>query len=277
MFRPSDILIDEFVKHLDQDYTASFGDGVASHRDAIRQVAQMALLRIARSDALYHDLGYAFLITLVGQEILIGRMTRDGDVTSNDWVHFVASLLCATIGFGRDSCPGDADHTCVIDETGGTIALPRGATDGYLWPYFADRSKIFVGHFFRDHSVLDPEILAANIEYSRFPPLPDRNLETGSYPGLLRAALYIGAVADPHFLLKMRRIFLQATESGVADQLGYPTPEEFFTAYTTVFWSILYPLIVDGMELLKYTGEGCGWLANMHAHLLIEQNREHPA
>ena len=78
MFRPSDILIDEFVKHLDQDYTVRFGDGVASHRDAIRQVAQMALPRIARSDALYHDLGYAFLITLVGQEILIGRMTRDG-------------------------------------------------------------------------------------------------------------------------------------------------------------------------------------------------------
>ena len=155
MFRPSDILIDEFVKHLDQDYTVSFGDGVASHRDAIRQVAQMALPRIARSDALYHDLGYAFLITLVGQEILIGRMTRDGDVTSSDRVHFVASLLCSTVGFGRDSCPGDVDQTC-------------------------DRSKIFVGHFFRDHSVLDPEILAANIEYSRFPPLPDRNLETGS-------------------------------------------------------------------------------------------------
>jgi len=169
------------------------------------------------------------------------------------------------------------------------LTPPHNGTGGWDQPqerlkrHGADALKdcelmaIVLGTGYRGHAVLDPEILAANIEYSRFPPLPGRNLETGSYPGLLRAAIYIGAVADPHFLLKMRRIFLQATESGVADQLGYPTPEEFFTAYTTVFWSILYPLIIDGMELLKYTGEGRGWLANMHAHLLIEQNREHPA
>ena len=275
MFRPSEILIDKFVDRLNQNYTASFGDGVAGHRDTIRQVARMALPRIARSNALYYDLGYAFLITLVGQEMLIGRITRDGDVTSSDWVHFVASLLCATVGFGRSACPDDTEGTCVVDEAGQTIKLPRGATDGYLWPYFANRSKIFVRHYFRDHPVLDPKVLATNIEYFRFPPLPDRNLETASHPGLLRTAFYIGAVADPHFLLKMRRIFLQATESGVADQLGYPTPEEFFAAYTTIFWNILYPLIIDGMELLKYTGEGRGWLANMHGHLLVEEHREH--
>ena len=273
MFQPSDILIDEFVKRLDQDYTASFGDGVASHRDTIRQVARMALPRIARSDALYHDLSFTFLMTLVGQEILVGRITRDGDVTSNDWVHLVASLLCAIVGIGRGTCPSDTDQASVIDDTGRTVELPRGATDGYLWPYFADRSKIFVREYFRDHPVLDPEVLAANIEYARFPPLPDQNLETASYPGLLRASLYIGAVADPNLLLKMRRLYLQATESGVADQLGYPTPEEFFTAYTTVFWNILYPLIIEAVELLKYTGEGRNWLANMHAHLLVEENR----
>ena len=275
MFQRSHILIDAFVDRLNQDYTASFGDGVADHRNTIRQVARMALPRIARTDALYYDIGYAFLITQVGQEMLVGRITRDGDVTSSDWIHFVASLLCATVGFGRSACPGDTEETCIVDEAGQNIKIPRGATDGFLWPYFADRSKIFVRHYFRDHPVLDPEVLATNIEYSRFPPLPDRNFETASHPGLLRAAFYIGAVADPHLMLKMRRIFLQATEAGITDQLGYPTPEKFFAAYSTIFWSILYPLIIEGMELLKHTGEGRSWLANMHGHLLIEEHRDH--
>ena len=263
MFCPSDIVIDAFVRRLSQDYGEAFGGGPPEHRDVIVQVARMALARVARSDALYHDLVYTILVTLVGQDILRGRIARDADVASHDWVHFLASLLCSNVGIVRGACPGDAGNTCVTGENTEPLELLRGATDGALWPSRAERSQIFVRHHFRDHAVLNWEALAANIEYSRFPPPLDRNHEIASYPGLLRAAHLIATVADPNFGQKINRLFLQARESGIADQLGYATAAEFTARYPVFFWRVLHPLIGETMDLLGYTGAGQVWLANM--------------
>jgi hypothetical protein len=237
------------------------------------QVVRMSLARVARSDALYHDLVYTLLVTLVGQDILRGRIARDADVTSNDWVHFLASILCSNVGIVRGTCPGDDENRCVTGDDAEPMELPRGATDGALWSYRAERSQIFVRHHFRDHAVLSWEALAANIQYSRFPPPLDSDHEVASYPGLLRAAHLIGTVADPNFVLKINRLFLEAHESGIADQLGYANAPDFIARYPVFFWRVLHPLIGEATDLLGYTGAGRVWLANMHAHLLVEEHR----
>ena len=277
MFRPSDIIIDAFVKRLSRDYLETFGERAPEHHDTILEVARMVLARVARSDALYHDLVYTFLVTLVGQDILRGRIARDADVVPNDWVHFLASLLCSNVGIVRGTCPGDAGNTCVTGTNAQTVELPRGATDGALWPYRAERATIFVHHHFREHPILEWEALAASMEYSRFPPPLERDHETASYPGLLRAAHLIAMVADPNFTLKINRLFLQARESGIADKLGYTTAPEFIARYPKFFWRVLHPLIGEAMELLDYTGGGRVWVANMQAHLLVEEHRQPPA
>lgn len=273
MFRPSDIIIDAFVTRLTGDYVGAFGDGNAAHIDTIVHVARMSLNRIARSNALYHNIDHTMLVTLVGQEMMRGRMVRDGDVSAGDWINFVASLLCFAVGFSRGACPGDDGDRLVVGDDGAVVTPPRGATDGWLWPYFTDRSKIFVRHYFRDHPMLNSEAMAANIEYSRFPPPTDRNHETATYPGLLRAAHLIGAVADPNFVLKMPPLMQELEESGMAALLGYADVADFRIGYPKLFWDVLYPRIAHGMELLSYTGEGRVWLANMHAHLLSEEHR----
>ena len=268
MFRPSEYIINAFVKRLEEDYLGIYITGPEGHLDTIIQVARRALNRIAQSNALYHDLDHTLQVTMVGQQILRGRLVRDGDVSSLDWVHFVCSLLCFATGFSRGVCPGDSGDVCIIDEEGTTLTLPRGATDGYLWPYFADRSKIFVRQRFQNHPVLDSERVAANIEYTRFPPPSDRNFETATYPGLLRAAHLIGAIADPNFKVKMKPLMLELDESGMTAQLGYKTVLEFRNNYGKLFWEMLHPRIADGMALLEMTDEGRAWLANMHAHVL---------
>lgn len=273
MFRPSDIIIEAFVRRLRDDYDAVFGAGQPGHRETIVETARMALPRIARSDALFHDLDHTMLVTLVGQDILRGRMARDGDVSAGDWVHFVASLLCFAVGFVRNVCPGDDGDDCVIDDGGSRLVLPRGATDARLWPHFTDRGKMFVRHYFRHHPLLDCEVMAANIEYSRYPPPPDRNLETESYPGLLRAAHLIGSIADPNFILKIKPLVLELEESGMTAQLGFANVEEFLIGYPNMFWTHLYPRVAAGMELLKFSGEGRVWLTNLHAHLLSQEHR----
>ena len=273
MFRPSDIIIDAFIERLRLAYTEVYADGEPGHRETIAQVARMALGRLSQSNALYHNLDHTLLVTMVGHDILRGKFVRDGGVTSRDWVNFVCSLLCFAIGFYRHACPGDDDARCVVDESGATVEVSAGVTDGWLWPYFTDRGKIFVRHHFADHTVLDAEMLAANIEYSRFPPPVDRNPDTDTFPGLLRAAHIIGAVADPYFQRKMPALVQELDESGMTERLGYQTVAEFRAHYPELFWQTLHPLIVDAVALLDHTGQGREWVANMHAHLLAEEHR----
>ena len=144
MFTPSDFIINAFVRELRKSYAAGFGDGTPGHADLIAEIARSTLGRIARSNALYHDLDHTIIVTQVGIEIMQGRMIRDADVVSLDWVHYVVSLLCFSIGFVRDVCPGDAPGQVVIEETGRTAAMPRGATDGYLWQYAVERGNYFI-------------------------------------------------------------------------------------------------------------------------------------
>jgi hypothetical protein len=148
--------------------------------------------------------------------------------------------------------------------------MPRGATDGWLWPYFTDRSKLFVAHHFRDDPVIDWRTVAVNIEYSRFPPLPDRNRETASYPGLLRAAHLIGSIADPEFNIKTKALLVELEESGMTQLLGYADIAAFRAGFHDLFWLSMYPLLADGMKLLDLTGEGRELIAHLHAHLLID-------
>ena len=272
MFRPADIIIDSFIERLSKDYLDAFGPSRQAHLDTIVSVARMSLSRIARTNALYHNMDHAMICTLVGQDMIRGRMIRDGDVQSLDWVQFVSSLLAFTVGFVRGAIPGDSRKVAVIDDKGTTIDWPRGATNGRLWTYFTDRSKVFVRKYFADHPVLDVEVMTSQIEYSRYPPSREHD-EISSYPGLLRAAHIIGAVADPDFMLKLKPILLEVNESGMAEQLGYGTVEEFKVGYPDLFWNQLHQLIVEGIRLLKFTGTGRIWLANMHAHLLTEEHR----
>jgi hypothetical protein len=277
MFRPSKILSEAFVKRVTGNYRKCFGEGPPGHLETLTLSARMSMSRLARTNALYHNLDHTMMVALVGEDIIRGRLYRDGDVRSIDWLHFMVSLFSFGLGFTRRLCREDAGSTCVIDAEGNTTTLPHGATDGMLWPHFTDRSKIFLREHYHDHPILDPDVLAEQVEYSRFPPPPGEVQATQTYPGLLRAAQVIGAIADPDFSLKMTRLWLEMDECGLSGPMGFSTANVLRKNYPQFFWTMLHPLIPGGMELLTYTGSGRLWLANMHAHVLLEEHRTPPA
>ena len=65
------------------------------------------------------------------------------------------------------------------------ITLPPGATDASLTPYHIDRGKLFIRERFGGHHLIDAEVIAANIERTRFPVPDDSDHQgTADYPGL---------------------------------------------------------------------------------------------
>jgi len=274
MFSPTNVVIDAFVARLRDNYARVYGLLEPEFPNILAYVGQMALENIANSDAPYHDLNHTAMVTEVGQEILKGKHISEGSVAPLDWLNFVIALLCHDIGYVRGVCRGDGDGKYVIDNSGETVTLPPGATDAAMTRYHVTRSQIFVRERFGKAPRIDCEAIAATIEYTRFPvPEGAETATNGSFTGLLRAADLIGQMADIDYFRKVPRLFAEFQETGINDLYGYKTPADLRSAYPKFFWSSVTPYIDASLDYLRVTQEGKLWVANLYAHVFVEEHR----
>ena len=215
------------------------------------------------------------MVTLVGQEILKGKHLREGGVSPHNWLHFMLSLLCHDIGYVRGVCRDDRRGMYTTGLDAQTVTLPHGASDASLTPYHVDRGKRFVRERFGGGPIIDAEVIAANLERTRFPVPHDSDHQgTDDYPGLLRAADLIGQLASPDHMRKFPALFYEFEETGVNAALGYKNPGELRTNYPAFFWQIVTPYIQDGIRHLRITQAGKQWIANLHAHVFAMEHDE---
>jgi hypothetical protein len=274
MFNATTLLSDALGRHLAETYRRIYGGREPEYGRILDSAARLIVEHIANSDALYHNINHTALATLVGEAILRGRMIRQR-VEPADWVHFILALLAHDLGYVRHACHGDEGDRFVIDESGATVTLPRGASDAALAPYHVARSKIVVLSRFRDVPGIDAQRLAAAIEMTRFPiPQDGKHDETDTEPGLVRAADLIGQLADPLYLRRLNALYYEFLENGTAERGGYTSPADMVDRYPAFFWSTVEPYVGDAMRYLELTIEGKQWIANLYSHVFtIEHER----
>lgn len=275
MFNPKVVLINSFVERLQQAYRITYGQLDPDYPGIISWAGRMALECIAGSDAPYHNIEHTMLVTLVGQDILIGKHLRDGGVSPRDWLQFIISLLCHDIGYVRGVCQEDRAGSYVTGLKDERVDLPRGATDASLTPYHIDRGKLFIQERFRGHFVIDAGIIASNIERTRFPvPTDTDHQETMDYPGLVRAADLIGQLSDPQHLCKCTALFHEFTETGTAAALGFESADDLRDDYPAFYWNVVTSYIQDGLRYLNMTQEGKEWIAHLYANVFAVEHQE---
>lgn len=274
MLHCSTLLADALAGRLVEAFRRSYGPGDAQHAELLGEAARLVIERLSLSDALYHSAEHTALVTLVAQDILRGRRLRQ-DVPPDMWLHVIVAALTHDIGYVRGICRDDTGQRFVTDDRGGTVELPRGASDAALAPYHVDRSKIVVRERFAFSPLIDPERLARNIELTRFP-VPDDgdHGETDSEAGLVRAADLIGQLGDPLYPRKLNALFHEFEEIGVNRLLGYASPADVADSYPGFFWSKVEPFLGKSVHHLGMTSEGRLWLANLYANIcVIEHGR----
>lgn len=270
MFNATEILITHFVSRLRAAYQQTYGSWKADYADIIAWAGSMALENIANSDALYHDVEHTILVTLVGQEILRGKHIREGAVSSEDWLHFLVSLVCHDIGYVKGVCRQDQDNLYATGIDGTLVALPPGATDASLTPYHVDRGKLFIAERFGGHRLLDASIIQRNIELTRFPvPSTADHQDTTHYPGLLRAADLIGQLSDLRYLQKINALFYEFEETGVNKALGYRNPSDLRKNYPKFYWQGVFPYVKDALGYLGLTQQGQQIAANLYSNVFL--------
>lgn len=268
MLDPVGLLIDAVVDRVLVAHEEQCEGREPAYRQILEVESRRVLEKISRSDALYHDVNHTALVTDAGLAILAGRRLNGRPVKPRDWLHCVLSLLLHDIGNVGSVCLADRDGDRASGLDGETIRPPRGATDAYLAPYHVDRGKLHVRERFADHGIVDPEILAASIERTRFPVPDDADHRRSSdLPGLVRAADLIGQLADPGRDRKLPALFYEFEEVGLNAELGYSSPADLSADYARFFWRAVAPHLEAALIDLQATPEGLCWIDSLLKNL----------
>ena len=267
MLNPTSIMADHLGDYLSSLYLQYFSNRNSEYAAYLGGAARLVLERIGNSDALYHDVEHTMMVTLVGQDILRGWLLVDR-LEPEDWLHFTFATLAHDIGYVRGVCRDDEANSLVIDEEGGRITPPRGASDAFLAPYHIERGKIYVRERLGPSPYLDEERIARAIELTRFP-VPDEedHKQTDTEPGLVRAADLIGQLADPYYHRKNNALFHEFAEIGVNEERGYQSPSDVADGYPEFFWNKVEPYIQHALHLLNLTTEGKQWIAHLYSNV----------
>jgi hypothetical protein len=246
-----------------------FGSSNAELGDLLPYAARLALDCIGNSDALYHNVEHTMLVTLAGHDILIGRALLR-PTTAGDYANFILACLVHDIGYVRGVIQGDEGDRFVVDLTGRTIQLPRGASDAALAPYHVDRSKLFALERLDSNDFLNAPRIARAIEYTRVPYATATNSDDdlSEEEGLLlRAADLIGQLGDPNYMRKSNALFYEFEETGMNKTLGYETPADIVYKFPQFYWTNVAPQIQTAIRYLNVTSSGRQWIANLYGNV----------
>ena len=265
-------MADELGRHIANDFRRWFGDSHQDKAARLDSAARMALECIGRSDALYHNVEHTFLVTLVGRDILHGRMLTER-VEPDDYTHLIVACLMHDIGYVRGILKGDSRDRFVVDESGKTVTLPRGATDAALAVYHVERSRLFTFERLADSALLDAERVARAVEHTRFPvPMPPGNAPENREGRLVQAADLIGQLGDPLYVKKAAALFYEFEEIGRNRELGFTSPADLVERYPDFYWSTVSPHLDEAIRFLNVTAAGRQWIANLHNHVFCAEH-----
>ncbi|MDY6784987.1 MAG: metal-dependent phosphohydrolase [Cyanobacteriota bacterium] len=259
-----------FIQHLQEGYRSTYGSLNTSHIDCLGRAAELALSTLARCDAAYHDAEHTRLVTLAGQEILLGKQKLEGGVAPETWLNSIVAWLFHDIGYVKGACRQDCPE-CNLYATGISdrlIELSPTATAASLTPHHVDRSKQFVREQFGDCSIIDAETIEGNIELTRFPVPKDKGYaDTFGYAALTRTADLIGQLADPRYLEKLPALYCEFEETGANACLGCQNAGDLRATYPNFFWKVAHPYFKDGLRYLEATQLGKQIVTNLYANV----------
>lgn len=244
-----------------------FGSSQTHLVEMVPSIARIALECIGNSDALYHNVEHTMLVTLAGHDILRGRALHS-HMPAEDYAHVIVACLTHDIGYVRGVFRADDCDGYLVDEAGGKVALPRGASDAALMSYHVDRSKMFVMERIAGTTLLDRYRIARAIDGTRFPSsIPSDQEELGEEAALLRAADLIGQLGDPHYIRKANALYHEFEEAGLNRQLGYSSPADLVNLYPQFYWNSVAPHVQTAIRYLNVTASGRQWIANLYSNV----------
>lgn len=267
-----------FISLLEKSRQVIFPESPEKYSGIISDSVYTALSLINKSDALYHDVEHTCMVTLCGQDILLGKKILEGQLQANDWLHYTIALLFHDIGYVRNILNGDTDDFQIIGGSNGeTVQLNDDATDASLTPFHVERGELFLRQRVWNSEV-NVDLLCDLIRFTQFPVPKDRILNHTSTNNseelavLVGSADLIGQMADPHYDKKISSLFYEFYETGMTHKLGFNNVGDLRDNYPSFFINFVRPHISDALKYLNATEQGRQWVANLNYHVFSQEN-----
>lgn len=264
MLNVNQLLIDHFEDYLISGYIKTYGDWKMDYGQIVAWAASIATqIHSNLGDAPYHGLEHTIDVTVVGLELLHAYHIVDR-VTPEEWMHVLVACAFHDIGYVKLLLPEDKLEN-----------YPRGSSGAVLTEVHVDRGKEFVKQRFSNHKIINADILADFIEQTRFPiPEGERYQETRSLRGLVRAADFIGQLANLHHYQQQRALYYEFAENGTNQRLGYDNVDDLREAFPSFFFNVVKPYIRDGVAILQRTETGRVIINSLFANVFRAQHPE---
>lgn len=240
------LLIDKFVENIVEVYEYMYGKDypadykLGRKKEVLSHCAKMAgELISARADTPYHDLAHAVDVTLTMQEILLGKHTVE-KVDPEDWFNCVMGGIYHDIGYIPDLFTDDSK--------------PIGITGASLTRDHVKRSMRHVRERFEGSDIVDGKKIASLIEYTSVPVI--KKEDTESYGGLLRAADYIGQLANIDIRKRNLSLLHEFAETGFAKERGFKSVDDVIADVPNFFYTQVEQLVEPAMRYLERTKTG---------------------
>ena len=248
-----------------------FGTREPEWADLVAVATRLTLELIGDSDALYHDAHHTALVTLVGQDILRGRLLA-GRSSRRDWLHI--TWRCSA---RHRLCPGRLPRRRPRPMRRSTLRARRGPAarrQRRLARPLACRAR---QDLVRARSAIIGGSMPSASPRDRADPLPGAGGQgpraTADEAGLVRAADLIGQLADPLYLRRAGALFTNSPRSACAAKLGYNSAADLIEKYPRFFWDQVEPYIGDALRCLRRTMEGKQWIAHLYAHVFTVEHQ----
>jgi hypothetical protein len=259
-------------KFLMRDFREIFGSTFDDTAERLGALARSTVECLGRSDALYHNLEHTVLVTMVGRDVLRGRMMCER-IEPADYYHLIVACLLHDIGYVRGVLKGDSETEYVVDQSGRKVSLPRGASDASLAPYHIERSLLFVRERFENSPTVDVDRIVRAIEFTRFPaPVARDGQVVDREPRLVQAADLIGQLGDPLYPRKANALFYEFEEIGANRQFGYSSPADLIEKFPAFYWNSVAIHLGEATTYLNLTARGRQWIANLHHHVMSAEH-----
>lgn len=233
----------------------------------------MALAKMSISNSLFLNVNHTKRAGIIALEILDGVLHNTGFVDPRLFFNLVMATLISHVGIVGGILEEDevnpnqpTERYYVGKGKYQTFAAPSSGS--VLWPYYKERSLLFVDKNFRSLKNFNAEDVKLAIRASDIA-AKETSKDKTDLCRLVRASHILAYMTQSQYNQWLVRLYRSLEEAGLIENLKFNDLGEFRTNYKSYFWDNFLPDLTYAIKLLNGTGTGKGLVAVVYSRMSV--------
>tara|TARA_S200000501_G_scaffold373615_1_gene421142 strand:+ start:358 stop:1179 length:822 start_codon:yes stop_codon:yes gene_type:complete len=265
--------IEHFCEQLAHHHQRIFGDSEVELLQNTLNISRMALAKMSISNSLFLNVNHTKRAGIIALEILDGVLHNTGFVDPRLFFNLVMATLISHVGIVGGILEEDEVNPNQPTERyyvgkGKYQTFDAPSSGSVLWPYYKERSLLFVDKNFRSLKNFNAEDVKLAIRASDIA-AKETSKDKTDLCRLVRASHILAYMTQSQYNQWLVRLYRSLEEAGLIENLKFNDLGEFRTNYKSYFWDNFLPDLTYAIKLLNGTGTGKGLVAVVYSRMSV--------